>query len=221
MNIQLLGLYAGGISHIGIDKEPSGIIKQKLAGAVQIGPEGIIGDVQANRRVHGGPEKALHHFAAETFPGLAAAFPAAADKLRPGSIGENISTQGLTEAQACIGDVFRLGSCLLQISQPRRPCWKIDLRYDLEGIRAQIENQGTTGWYYRVLETGQCSPEDELSQQEQPHPSWTILRINALENAHRPAFEEIEAASQLDALNTDWRRRFAQRVQWLSKNPDA
>lgn len=218
MSIQLLGIYAGGVTHLEPEGRPSGIIKQRLTGAIRIGPEGIDGDVQADRRVHGGPEKALHQFAAEHFTDLAGAFPAAADKLQPGSIGENLSTTGITESQACIGDIYRLGTALIQISQPRRPCWKIDRRYAEDGIAQHIELAGTTGWYYRVLEPGGCNPDDTLQLQEQPHPGWTILRINDLEQALRPELEELEMASELAALNADWRQRFGQRLKWLRGN---
>lgn len=218
MRIELLGLYAGGVTRLGPDGQPSGIIKHRLAGKARIGPEGINGDIQADRRFHGGTEKALHQFAAENFADLQAAFPRAADMLEPGSIGENLSTLGITEASACIGDIFCLGTALIQISQPRRPCWKIDRRYDEGGVAQHIELAGTTGWYYRVLETGRCSPEDSLQLEEQAHPGWTILRINDLEQAVRPAAEELRQASELTALNGDWRQRFAQRHAWLQEN---
>ncbi|MGB1580880.1 MAG: MOSC domain-containing protein [Nevskiales bacterium] len=212
MSIQLLGLYAGGISQLQPDGRPSGIIKQRLSSTACIQPGGIEGDVQADRRVHGGPEKALHQFASEHFANLADTFPAAADRLQPGSIGENLSTLGITEADACIGDIFRLGTALLQISQPRRPCWKIDRRYDQDGLAQHIELAGTTGWYYRVLETGHCQADDALCLQEQTHPGWTIFRINDLEQALRPDIEELQAAAQLAALNRDWRQRWCNRV---------
>lgn len=218
MRIELLGLYAGGITRLEPDGQPSGIIKQRLTGETRIRPEGINGDVQADRRFHGGVEKALHQFAAEHFVDLQAAFPSAAQALVPGSIGENLSSQGLTEGQACIGDIFRLGTALVQISQPRRPCWKIDRRYDENGIAQYIELAGTTGWYLRVLEPGRCQPADHLALQEQVHPGWTIFRINDLEQAVRPELAELEAASQLRALNSEWRQRFAQRLQWLREN---
>lgn len=216
--IRLLGLYAGGLTRLEPDGQPSGIIKQPQTGRLKIGPGGIEGDVQADRRVHGGPEKALHQFAAEHFPELQAAFPAAAPRLLPGSIGENLSTEGLTEAEACIGDIYQLGGARLQLSQPRRPCWKIDRRYDTDGIAQHIELAGCTGWYYRVLRPGSCSPQDSLQLLERPHPGWTVLRINDLEQAVRPPAEELEAAGALAALNPDWRRRFSQRAAWLREN---
>ena len=219
MNIPLLGLYAGGITQLAPEGQPSGIIKQRLSGSARILSHGIDGDAQADRRVHGGPEKALHQFAAEHFADLQAAFPAAAAALLPGSIGENLSTAGMTETNSCIGDVFRLGTALIQLSQPRRPCWKIDRRYGEDGIAQHIELAGCTGWYFRVLEVGQANPDDTLMLIERCHENWTVLRINDLEQALRPTLEELEAASRLNALNAAWCERFAQRYEWRQRNP--
>lgn len=219
MHIPLLGLYAGGITQLAPEGQLSGIIKQRIGNSVHILQDGIEGDVQADRRVHGGPEKALHQFAAEHFADLQATFPAAKAALIPGSIGENLSTKGMTEANSCIGDVFRWGTALIQVSQPRRPCWKIDRRYDEDGIAQHIALAGCTGWYFRVLEVGRASPDDALILAERPHEDWQVLRINELEQALRPPLETLNEASHLAALNSKWRQRFAQRFDWRKRNP--
>jgi len=216
--IALLGLYAGGTTILEPEGLPSGIIKQPITETRQIGKEGLQGDVQADRKVHGGPEKALHHYAAENYAELQQQFPLVADKLLPGSIGENISTQGLTEAEACIGDIYRLGTALIQINQPRRPCWKIDSRYGQEGITRFVELAGCTGWYYRVLENGEVSPGSGMELQARPHPDWSVLALNDLGQELRPDLARLAAAAELPALNADWQVRLNKRLAWLREN---
>ncbi len=217
-NIRLLGLYAGGISILEPEGLPSGIIKQAITTVLAVTSEGIHSDVQADRKVHGGPEKALHHFAADNFSLLRQQFPLVAVSLQPGSIGENISTQGITEKEACIGDRFRLGNALIEISQPRRPCWKIDSRYQQDGLAQYIARAGITGWYYRVLEEGEIHPDSTLTLQTRPHPDFSIQSLNDLGQETRPPLDRLEAFARLPALNVDWRQRLEKRLHWLRRH---
>jgi MOSC domain-containing protein YiiM len=84
---------------------------------------GLEGDFQVDRRVHGGLEKALHHYNADNYTTLTDAFAHLSGKFIPGSIGENISTKGMSEEQVNIGDIFEFGEAIIQVSQPRKPCW--------------------------------------------------------------------------------------------------
>ncbi len=126
MNTRIDGVYVGGIKSLEPEGQPSGIYKRPPLGPLRLTFTGLLGDVQADRRVHGGPEKALHHYAAENYARLADAFPECAAAFLPGSIGENISTRGWLEGAICIGGIFRIGAALVQVSQPRSPCWKIN-----------------------------------------------------------------------------------------------
>jgi len=151
----MVSLYLGGIRPLPPENQPTGIFKRARFDPLWLGHEGLAGDAQADRRVHGGPEKALHQYPVAHYAQLAAAFPAAAAQLVPGSIGENLSVAGWDENNVCIGDVFRLGDARIQVSQPRSPCWKIDRRYGVVGMTQLIGSQGLTGWYFRVLEEGE------------------------------------------------------------------
>ncbi|MDP1610119.1 MAG: MOSC domain-containing protein [Sulfuritalea sp.] len=131
--ITVAGLYAGQVAQLAGDSRSSAIVKTAVSGPRLLTVEGLAGDAQADRRAHGGGGKALHHYPAEHYARLAAAFPEA-QHLAPGGLGENLSTRGVTEEDICIGDVFRLGGARIQVSQPRTPCWKIDRR--TEWLRA-------------------------------------------------------------------------------------
>lgn len=153
----MVTLYIGGIRPLPPENQPTGMFKREHAQPAWLGVEGLAGDAQADRRVHGGPEKALHQYPVGHYAKLAAAFPDAAPLLVPGSIGENLSVPGWDEANVCIGDVFRLGDARIQVSQPRSPCWKIDRRFHVGGMAQYIGEHGLTGWYYRVLDEGEVA----------------------------------------------------------------
>jgi MOSC domain-containing protein YiiM len=116
-------------------------------------------------------------FPQEHHAALARAFPDARH-LVPGGLGENLSTAGITEETACIGDIFALGSVRLQIAQPRTPCWKIDARCGVEGVAAHVAEHGIAGWYFRVLEPGECAAGDALIHLERAPAAVSLARFN-------------------------------------------
>jgi MOSC domain-containing protein YiiM len=211
-------LYTGTPRYIGDEGQFSAIWKTPVDGPVRITREGLAGDAQADRRVHGGPEKAVHHYAGENYAALAERFPRIAASLVVGSIGENISTFGLDETTVCIGDVFRVGSAVLQVSQPRRPCWKIDARYELAGITAYIVESGRTGWYYRVLEEGVAAPGDAFVHVERPAGAVTLAALWTAWHHHRPDADGLAALAAAPGLTPAWVKKIGDRLDWLAAN---
>ena len=211
-------LFTGTPVRIDDEGQFSAIWKQALTGPVRITKEGLVGDVQADRRVHGGPEKAVHHYAGENYAKLAERFPGIADALVVGSIGENISTFGCDETNVCIGDIVRIGSTVLQVSQPRRPCWKIDSRYGLKGITAHIVESGLTGWYYRVLEEGEAAPGDVMVRLERPAGAVLLDTLWQTWHQHRPDAERLRAIAGAPGLTPAWVKKIHDRLDWLKAN---
>jgi MOSC domain-containing protein YiiM len=173
-------LYIGGISSLPNSGRPTGMFKQTPSCTVELGLEGFIGDEQADRCVHGGPEKAVHLYPATHYTKLATRFPEAAAQLLPGSLGENISTSELDEHAVRIGDIYRLGSARLQVCQPRNPCWKIDDRFNTDGMAAFIAEQALTGWYWRVITPGTINPGDSLELDQPGSNAPTLAAAMAL-----------------------------------------
>ena len=213
-------LFSGGLTRIDEQGQWTGIYKQAVAGPVAVSFVGLAGDVQADRRVHGGPEKAVHHYAVENYERLAKIFPALAARLVAGSIGENISASGFDESSVCIGDVFRLGSATLQVSQPRSPCWKIDHRYGSDGVARAIAETGLTGWYYRVLEEGTVSNGDELALLESLPGAVSLAHLWGVWREHRPEPVILERMSAAPGLTTGWRKKLIDRLLWLREHTD-
>ena len=208
-------LFMGGIRPLPPENHPTGMFKAERMEPVWLGIEGLIGDAQADRRVHGGPEKALHQYAIANYARLAAAFPEATERLVPGSLGENLSVSGWDESNVEIGDVFQLGEARIQVAQPRSPCWKIDRRFGVEGMTQLIENDGLTGWYFRVLEEGQVEGGCEFKRIEPCDHGLTIAGLLRLMRAHRPDPAELEARSATPGLSPNWQQKLLNRAAWL------
>lgn len=189
----------------------SAIGKHPVDRRLRLGPEGFTGDEQADRRHHGGPEKAVHHYDAGHYPTWRAELgelPA----LQAGGFGENLSTLGLSEAEVAVGDVFRLGSALIEVSQARQPCWKLNLRFGRKDMARLVQQTGRSGWYYRVLEPGEVAPGDALALVDRRAPDWTLTRLHRLlyiDRLDRAALAEMAA---LAPLAPGWRQLAARRL---------
>ena len=148
----------GRLVAFGPNGEPSGIQKTPCTGPVSVTKTGLDGDGHGDRKHHGGPEKALHHYPAEHYVSWRQEIPELASLVpQPGAFGENLSTTGLDEADVCIGDVFDLGTARVQVAQGRQPCWRLNVRFGRKDMARRVQATGRTGWYYRVLPPGLVS----------------------------------------------------------------
>lgn len=212
-------LFMGGIRPLPPDNKPTGIFKTEIAMPAWLGVEGLSGDAQADRRVHGGPDKALHQYPVAHYARLAARFPEAKDLLVPGSIGENLSVPGWDESNICIGDTFRLGDAILQASQPRNPCWKIDHRYGVDGMAKLIDDEGITGWYFRVIEEGSVEPGCPFELIDRMTPEVTVQALNSLWREHRPEPQQLEQLAATPGLAENWCKKLLERAHRLKSLP--
>ncbi len=215
-----VSLFIGGIRPLPVSGRPTGMYKQPLTHSVELGPEGFVGDQQADRRVHGGPDKAVHLYPARHYLRLAERFPDAAEQLLIGSLGENISTAELDENDVRVGDIWQLGDALMQVCQPRNPCWKIDERFACEDMAAYIAEQRLTGWYWRVIRPGRVSPGDRLTLHSPAHHGLSLAEAMLCWQAHRPAVGDLEQLADMLGIADNWRQKILTRLDWLRKNPD-
>ena len=205
------GLFIGTIGRPWPDKPSTAISKQQVRGAVQIDARGLEGDEQADLKVHGGPEKAIHHYAAEHMQHWRRVFPEHASTFQPGCFGENISTTGLTEEMLCIGDELQLGTARVQVCQGRQPCWKLNAHIGLPEMAAQFQRSGRTGWYYRVLEAGIVKSGDAVTVSRRLHPEWPLSRIIAARFNPRLETDIAATLAQIESLSASWRNAFAKK----------
>src|SRR5690606_25926853 len=129
----------------------------------------------------------------------------------PGAFGENISTAGLDENSVCLGDRFRLGTALVEVTQARQPCWKLDHRFQTKGVMADVVKTRRSGWYYRVLEPGTVRAGDALELVERPWPDWPLASLFGLliggEAKDRVA--DLRALRDVPVLAETWKARRA------------
>lgn len=185
---RVLSVQAGRIQKLGVAgaddplRRPwrSAFFKSAIAGTVEVGTLGLADDQQADRRHHGGPDKALLMYSADHFDLWRHEY-ALAD-LAPGGFGENLTVAGFAEADVCLGDRLRVGTALLEVSQPRQPCSNINRRWGRKGITEAVVANGWGGWYLRVLEPGTLGGgADEVRLAERAHPGLTVsLATDAL-----------------------------------------
>lgn len=190
----------------------SAILKSPIAGAAYVGPLGVEGDAQADLEVHGGPDKAVCAYAAVHYPfwRVELGLP----DMPPGAFGENFTLAGLSEAEVCIGDAWRAGdSLVLQVSQPRQPCWKLARRWQIKTLAAQVQQSGKTGWYFRVLQPGPTESGAALTLLERPNPQWTVAEANRVMYQDRHNLESAAALAAVPGLSESWRASMEQRVR--------
>ena len=171
--MKIIGLYTGKLSEIGDKRSPTGMFKQNVE-QVSVNELGIIGDVQADKRFHGGPEKALHQYALSSYEKIIKRYPLLHRQAKPGAIGENLSATDMNEHNVCIGDIHNLGTAILQVSAPRIPCWKIDAKFSQPALHKFISQHKLNGWYYRVLHGGDIKLGNRFQLQQRPNPEITV-----------------------------------------------
>ncbi|MBK3736242.1 MOSC domain-containing protein [Azospirillum brasilense] len=218
----ITAVLVGKAAPFGPPGRTSAIAKSPVDGPRAVGPEGFLDDEQADRRVHGGPDKAIHHYPLDHHPAWRDELGGDVPLLgQPGAFGENLATLGLTEADVCVGDRFRAGTALLEVAQARQPCWKLNHRFAVPDMAKRVQTTGRTGWYYRVPEPGVIGPGDRLALVDRPYPQWTLARllhVLYVDTQNREALAEMAA---LPVLAQSWRtlaeRRLTQGVEDWSK----
>ena len=186
---------------------PSAFRKHRLEGRVVVGRLGLGGDEQADLTVHGGPEKAVYAYAAEHYEAWANEFPEHRGQFVAGGFGENLTIEGMLESDLCVGDVHRIGSALLQVCQPRQPCFKLALFFDDSRMVKAMVRSGRAGWYYRVLEDGQMEAGDAIHLTERPHPSFSFERLIEIVNFGEASTDELRAMAAMTGLASRLRAR--------------
>lgn len=186
--------------------------KHVVDGPVEVATTNLAGDEQADLRVHGGPDKAVLAYSAEH----AAAWSEVAPELSaPGAFGENLHVSGLTEDDVCIGDRWSVGSAVLEVSQPRQPCWKVNDRWQRADLVERIETTGWAGWYLRVVQEGAVAAGDIWELLDRPNPGSTIAEALDVMHHRRDDLAAARALHDLPELAESWRRSLAKRVDRL------
>lgn len=199
----------GAVAPFRAPDEPSAIAKSPVSGAVAVGLLGIAGDSQADRVHHGGRDKAIHHYPADHYSHWREAWGGHALLDGPAAFGENISTLGLLEQAVCVGDRYRLGTALVEVSQGRQPCWKLNHRFGRKDVLSGVVMTRRSGWYYRVIEPGLVTEGDDLVLADRPLPDWSVDRVFGLLIAgdHTRDPVAVRTLAGMEQLAGTWRVR--------------
>ena len=187
----------------------SGIFKEPVAGPVRLGRLNLEGDGQADRRVHGGADKAVYVYPFEHYAFWAGEL--GRDDFSHGQFGENFTTRGLLEDGVCIGDVFEIEETRVQVTQPRTPCFKLGIRMAEENFPARFTAANRTGFYLRVLEEGMIAAGDAIERVEHAAGSMTVREVFHLRHVGGTR-AEYERATRLPGLSSSWRAAFEKRL---------
>jgi len=196
-------LFAGKPQPLGPRGAPSSIVKSAVD-SLTVHVDRTEEDEQANKRLHGGPEKVLHQFNPTNYLTLRKHFPEG--DFSSGSIGENISVDGMDDATVYIGDVWKFGDVELQVSAPRAPCNKISQRFDIPNLDRFVGERGITGWYYRVIKTGKINVGDPVTLL---HREDNTVNVHTLmQCAHTKTDSALaDKLAKLDVLDDEWREK--------------
>ncbi|MEW4922989.1 MOSC domain-containing protein [Algibacter sp. 2305UL17-15] len=179
-------------------KVSTGIYKVPTPKPIYLGKEGIKGDYIGDTKVHGGRYKACYLFSAEHYPHWKKLYPQL--KWNWGMFGENLSVNGMDETQIMVGDIYKIGNALVQVSQPREPCFKFGIKFGTQAILKQFINHGFPGTYVSVLEEGLVSNTDELKLIERPEKSLSVAQLYHLFFAKTKDQDLLKIAINCEAL---------------------
>jgi MOSC domain-containing protein YiiM len=193
---------------VGTVEVTTSIWKAPVVGRRRVSRVNVDGDRQADLRVHGGPDKAVYAYAAESEAWWAEQLTAA--DLPPGMFGENLTTRGVDVDGAVIGELWRIGTTVLQVRQPRVPCYKLAVRFDDPGMPRRFAKAGRPGAYLRVLEEGELGPGDVVTVEQRPGHGVTVADVAAAYHSH-----DARLAARLldvDELDDGWKEWARTRV---------
>jgi MOSC domain-containing protein YiiM len=182
------------------------IWKTPVTGRVRVQGTSVDGDEQANREVHGGVDKALYAYAAEDLDWWAGQL---GRELPPGSFGENLTTRGVEVSGAVVGELWRVGGALLEVSQPRTPCFKLGIRMGSQRFPSRFAAAGRPGAYLRIRSEGEVAAGDPIEVVHRPDHGLTVAEVSRIYHADHAAAARLLEVPELAGSWKRWAARFA------------
>ena len=191
--------WKGRTVHTGIWKEP-------VPGRVRVGRLNLDGDGQGDKGGHGGEQRAVFVYQIESYRHWQ-------EQLKRtdfvhGQFGENFTIEGLPDDVVCIGDRYRIGTALFEVTQPRVTCYRVGIRTNEPRMPALLTGSGRPGFYLRVLQEGEVGAGDEIVKVGEAKERMTVAEINALLYSSSHPREGLERALRIEALSPGWRWSF-------------
>ena len=187
-------------------KVKSGIFKKPMGGSIEVNSLGFEGDCQANKKLHGGIEKAICVYPAEHYEAWRSELRR--PDLSYGDFGENLTTLGLLEHEVCLGDRFRIGSAELVVTQPREPCVTLNARIGLIDLSARFKKSGRSGFYFSVVKEGTLSSGDIIKPISKDENRVSVSEFNQVINRAPEIEDIIHRASKVNDLPQKLKNKF-------------
>lgn len=198
----------------GSEPVESGIDKKPVTGTVKVEPMGITGDGQADLVNHGGADKAVYAYDRGDYLFWEEKL---GRKLPPGTFGENLTVEGLPSDLARVGDRYRIGKVLFEVTQPRVPCYKLGMKMNDTQFPVIFARALRVGFYLRVIEPGTLTAGDTIGTEHRADTTLSILELmNIYLTGHRDG-ERLSSVIALPGLSTAWHKELSERLSKLKK----
>lgn len=184
----------------------TGIFKEPIQGIAKVNKLNIEGDGQADLKYHGGEERAVYVYSYDHYAYWEKELNR--NDFTMGQFGENLTVEGMMDDDVCIGDQYRIGSVVFEVSQPRIPCFKLAARMNDNRITKLFFNSGKLGFYMRVLEEGNIIAGDEITTVKKHELGLSITKVNALLHFDKEDYTTIKTARDIQALSPLWKDHF-------------
>ncbi|MEX5520350.1 MOSC domain-containing protein [Bacillus cereus] len=194
--------YGGKVIHTGINKK-------QVKEPVYLSFVKFNGDGQADLVHHGGVDKAVCVYTGDHYPYWEKELN---QDLVYGAFGENITVSGIREEDVCIGDTFELGEAIVQVTQPRQPCFKLAKKYNIPKLPLYFQETGYTGFYFRVLKEGWVSSVDTLKKLQSDPKGVSVAFANRIMHKEKQNIEGVKRILEVNALSCSWRKSFEKRI---------
>lgn len=190
------------------------IFKQPVNGPIYLSKDNLTGDKQADLSVHGGPDKAINVYPVEHYDywrqrtGILFKKRIHLPTPANGAFGENFTVSGLLEDNIFIGDIFKIGEVIVQVTQPRQPCWKLARKFNQPKLPFWVHDTNRTGWYFRVLETGSVESNTAIELVESGCKEWSVAKANQLIIKKNKPIKDMLSILECPALSESWQKTF-------------
>jgi MOSC domain-containing protein YiiM len=189
----------------------TGIFKTPVDARVMLRTNNLDGDGQADLNAHGGPDKAVYVYTRENYTFWTDAL--GRDDLAPaGQFGENFTVEGMSDEEVCVGDRFRVGDALVEVTQPRVPCFKLGVLMGIDNFQKRFVEECRTGFYLRVLEEGEVGAGDAIERAGVGAVCMSVRDIMHLLYFEPDNVAGARKALEIEALSPGWRGSFEERV---------
>jgi MOSC domain-containing protein YiiM/ferredoxin-NADP reductase len=203
----------------GVPLLTSAIFKTPRKEPVKVAKLGLEGDQHAFE-FHGGPEKALLHYCSRHYESWKEELPYSSHLFSVGGFGENLVSSNANEQNICIGDVISIGEVVVQVTNPRQPCFKLNHRFEVKDMSRRSQTLARTGWYYRILEEGYIREDNEIRLIKRINPRWTVANVQHYLYIDMKNEAVMKELVELEGLGAETRNIFRNRLNKNFENQD-